>query len=211
MNPSSGGCDRTGMSLLGAFQDWRNTGGFRSNSTKRCWSWTDKRITWAHKSNLPEAQRQTDRWITSMSLRMRRFARLFVPYCHHQVHTSRPAASPQQQRPGDPAHQAGWSQQPESWLGVVQLAPVIPDAAHRPRPDRHRTGGIRRHRVQPQPDQRGKGNQRPTPATELMAPARKASPKATAACLRSKYAILTRARCSWSWPLCAIEKEISVG
>ena len=38
----------------------------------------------------------------------------------------------------------------------------------------------------------------PPPAIELMAPARKAALKATAACVRSKYAILTRARRSRS-------------
>ena len=39
----------------------------------------------------------------------------------------------------------------------------------------------------------GKDTSVPPPATELMAPARNAAPKATAACARSKYAILTRA------------------
>src|ERR1035441_4204969 len=45
------------------------------------------------------------------------------------------------------------------------------------------------------PSQISTGNETsvPPPATELMAPARKAAPKATAACVRSKYAILTRA------------------
>src|ERR1035437_2774924 len=37
----------------------------------------------------------------------------------------------------------------------------------------------------------GKETSVPPPATELMAPARNAAPKATAACVRSKYAILT--------------------
>ena len=43
----------------------------------------------------------------------------------------------------------------------------------------------------------GKETSVPPPATELMAPARNAEPKATAACVRSKYAILTRARQAW--------------
>ena len=40
----------------------------------------------------------------------------------------------------------------------------------------------------------GKEIRVPPPATELMAPARNAAPKATAACVRSKYVILTCSR-----------------
>src|ERR1035437_1892253 len=47
----------------------------------------------------------------------------------------------------------------------------------------------------------GKETSVPPPATELMAPAKNAAPKATAACVRSKYAILTRSRGAWSLPL----------
>jgi hypothetical protein len=57
--------------------------------------------------------------------------------------------------------------------------------------------------TEPRPSQISAGNDTsvPPPATELMAPARKAAPKATAACVRSKYAILTRSRPSPSWLL----------
>src|ERR1017187_235586 len=57
--------------------------------------------------------------------------------------------------------------------------------------------------TEPRPSQisAGKETSVPPPATELMAPARKAAPKATAACVRSKYAILTRSRRSRSWLL----------
>src|SRR5260370_8331896 len=53
------------------------------------------------------------------------------------------------------------------------------------------------------PSQMSAGNDTsvPPPATELMAPARNAAPKATAACVRSNYAILTLPRRSWVLPL----------
>jgi hypothetical protein len=47
----------------------------------------------------------------------------------------------------------------------------------------------------------GKETSVPPPATEFMAPAKNAAPKATAACVRSKYAILTRSRGSEKFAL----------
>ena len=78
----------------------------------------------------------------------------------HQLVEHRRRRPTQQERPRDSAHQARHNQHPESRFGLAQFPPVAPSAAHRSRPDRHRAGGVRRHRIQSQPDQRRKRDQR---------------------------------------------------